>query len=1075
MISEDSFENNRYYIKRLEQRDPKLFKYKGGDSYARKCQASNNMQPLVVTRDELAQINEAFKKYNASHKDLYAIEKSGNEVALEGFRIDGRDPDLIYICPDYWDRKNQMILDPRLTLQDDHPIDGVPMETIVYSKKNREDSRYVLRRNNGKYQLRFIQNVHPDGYALPCCNLRPTDYKVGSKVYVKEGGEWIVGVIKNKRDMDGSYNVEIGSDIRKVHISRIDKYRQDGSSNSLSQGFPLLEGTYGYAPDIIKQNYWMDPSYPNISQVESFGWMRYGILRDKDSFLRSFHVALNQQQKIKRSFEDFKNAIIHDIFKDEFPIRTVDGGRFVQSFRSESLFSRDAYSLNEMMGRDMTPETVEKMERKEKIKMLDAFIIQSAKENFKRYLFEESEHDYRILASLLEALSSFQGKTFTKKYSLTIICYREINERIDILRWGYLSDKGYVVSFYLKDDVCEPLYFYSRGLITPMIRDHPQKISLKVGVMVVYEDHVAQIKDIEDDIVVAEFLQSDEVVRLPRSECVPLDASILYRKIREICGDPRIPESPLEIPPLSYVLNLLPHYQERYKATLNIEFLYRDQSQKMTHLLIYDQTHSKPLIIPLKPTSITNNIKIRDISRLPKIAIDDQLELLKRLDALQSELGDAGNYQSYSDNLRLLLNKRNKITHLWLASGSLIKVSPMLYQRKRYPYPTVENDAIINLSYEPLTGFYNNATLQKIEDIHEGKSKLYQKFAQIYILLQEKNRYQEIDEIRYHPMMLGITKRLKIKEILTKYIDLTIDDSQVKALIEILYANSSEEVERLLIHPPLTLSDVRQSSDSSYIFTQRQILNRDHEDIFRYHSLSLRTITSYDHYKIEKKKRNHTKLDTDMLVSYYTKYPNSLHKAFPTFKLYQHIGGDEPITYASVITYAIDYPGLNAQSLGEIVKTIYHSSEISEDLLEAYNEYQPISEERTMDELLHDLEDPEYRYQIVDLRILSYASIYKLKQPFGFVIYTNRYSDLSRPYHYQLKFAIHEDCITTEDAIDDLRLICLYEDATSEPGQTISLKNLIFSEDQKSISLKECREKSTFDRAWKKYRKSLMA
>ena len=36
-----------------------------------------------------------------------------------------------------------MILDPRLTLQDDHPIDGVPMESIVYSKKNREDSRYV--------------------------------------------------------------------------------------------------------------------------------------------------------------------------------------------------------------------------------------------------------------------------------------------------------------------------------------------------------------------------------------------------------------------------------------------------------------------------------------------------------------------------------------------------------------------------------------------------------------------------------------------------------------------------------------------------------------------------------------------------------------------------------------------------------------------------------------------------------------------------------------------------------------------------------------------------------------------
>ena len=62
------------------------------------------MQPLVVTREKsFANINEAFKKYNPDHKDLYAIEKSGSEVALEGFRIDGRDPNLIYICPDYWD------------------------------------------------------------------------------------------------------------------------------------------------------------------------------------------------------------------------------------------------------------------------------------------------------------------------------------------------------------------------------------------------------------------------------------------------------------------------------------------------------------------------------------------------------------------------------------------------------------------------------------------------------------------------------------------------------------------------------------------------------------------------------------------------------------------------------------------------------------------------------------------------------------------------------------------------------------------------------------------------------------
>ena len=49
--------------------------------------------------------------------------------------------------------------------------------------------------------------------------------------------------------------------------------------------------------------------------------------------------------------------------------------------------------------------------------------------------------------------------------------------------------------------------------------------------------------------------------------------------------------------------------------------------------------------------------------------------------------------------------------------------------------------------------------------------------------------------------------------------------------------------------------------------------------------------------------------------------------------------------------------------------------------------------------------------------------------PFGFAIYTNRYSDKNRPYQYKLKFAVHEDCLTTEEAIDNLRMICLYDDA----------------------------------------------
>ena len=82
--------------------------------------------------------------------------------------------------------------------------------------------------------------------------------------------------------------------------------------------------------------------------------------------------------------------------------------------------------------------------------------------------------------------------------------------------------------------MCEPLYFYLRGIIYPWIRDSTQKISLKEGVMILYEDNVAQIKSIQNDVISASILQSDDVVELPRSQCIPLNAKIIYNKIRDI-------------------------------------------------------------------------------------------------------------------------------------------------------------------------------------------------------------------------------------------------------------------------------------------------------------------------------------------------------------------------------------------------------------------------------------------------------------------------------------------------------------------------------------------------------------
>ena len=73
-IGEDAFENNRYFIKRLEKNDPTLFKFKGPQAYSRKCQASNNMQPLVVISEDYIN-QQRFKKHRWSQRLVYLTEK----------------------------------------------------------------------------------------------------------------------------------------------------------------------------------------------------------------------------------------------------------------------------------------------------------------------------------------------------------------------------------------------------------------------------------------------------------------------------------------------------------------------------------------------------------------------------------------------------------------------------------------------------------------------------------------------------------------------------------------------------------------------------------------------------------------------------------------------------------------------------------------------------------------------------------------------------------------------------------------------------------------------------------------
>jgi len=233
---DSSYPNKRYYILRLQDKDPKLISYKTAsdkDNYPRRCAANQDKQPIVLTLGELNRIDKITNKTNsadklrkhleslsreelieesskligekltAKHKDKDKLDDLIQEIVLnvasyvKAYRIQGppdreseSDDTLYYICPKYWDRKHQIPLNPRNKI---HPILGTDYTDLVYSREMTDNSHYILERSGrpeGKldrdsywnrssdkdditrYNVAFIHDVHPESLALPCCGLK---------------------------------------------------------------------------------------------------------------------------------------------------------------------------------------------------------------------------------------------------------------------------------------------------------------------------------------------------------------------------------------------------------------------------------------------------------------------------------------------------------------------------------------------------------------------------------------------------------------------------------------------------------------------------------------------------------------------------------------------------------------------------------------------------------------------------------------------------------------------------------------------------------------------------------------
>ena len=152
---------DRYYSKRLKEYDKKLFNWSGKDKdgkkrlqYSRDCQTYR--QPIVVTDEELKRINMS--------EDLGSGRNSYKNSMKYGSDINHQ---YNYICPEYWDTKNNLSLDPK--------SDKWNRDMIVKDSEKKNTDKTILHRTGDFFKIYPLAvkdaNVkNPDlDLPVPCC------------------------------------------------------------------------------------------------------------------------------------------------------------------------------------------------------------------------------------------------------------------------------------------------------------------------------------------------------------------------------------------------------------------------------------------------------------------------------------------------------------------------------------------------------------------------------------------------------------------------------------------------------------------------------------------------------------------------------------------------------------------------------------------------------------------------------------------------------------------------------------------------------------------------------------------
>ena len=309
------------FFKKLEKRDPKLYvstQQGNFNAYSRSCQWNKRRQPVILTDKEKERID---KEHPGSYDQAL---KYGSSP----------DKQYWYICPRYWDMKNET----SLTKEE---VDSGKYGEVIDSKATEvPKDKFIFEFNDGKehldkdgnyvnYNPGFLKaGIHPDGLCVPCC------FKTWNKPKQLERKAECLNETNTSKEKMSSDQEEINTQREIIERKpEIDEYVKG------PEKFPLETGRIGYMPQAIQRflNFDNKTCYINAKNTnlkpKTRCILRYGVESSKTrSFIACIaDIFIDYNNNELLSIEGFINYIKKNILSiDSFT--TYQNGSLVNSF-----------------------------------------------------------------------------------------------------------------------------------------------------------------------------------------------------------------------------------------------------------------------------------------------------------------------------------------------------------------------------------------------------------------------------------------------------------------------------------------------------------------------------------------------------------------------------------------------------------------------------------------------------------------------------------------------------------------------------------------------------------------------